>query len=64
MIRRNTDALSLITNNVRNTVDHCLTISHGLIDQENLCAKSFKMTDVVVVVSKLVNFIWLKEMNQ
>lgn len=63
MTRRKTGVLLLVTNDMKNIMDRCVIISHCLIDQENLYAKSFEMTNVFGVVSKPVNFIWLKGMN-
>lgn len=54
---------SRIFNDVNNTMDHDLIILHCLLRQENLCVKSRKMTNVITVVSKLVNFIGSKEIN-
>jgi hypothetical protein len=38
-------------------------VYHCLIHQENLCAKSVKITNVVTVVAKLVNYIRSQGLN-
>jgi hypothetical protein len=63
MSGRNSGMSSLITNDVKNITDHDLIICHCLIHHENMCAKSLKMTNVVTVVSKFVNFIMSKGIN-
>jgi hypothetical protein len=42
---------------VKNTTGCNLSVYHCLIHEENLCAKSIKMTNIVAAVAKLVNCI-------
>jgi hypothetical protein len=46
-----------------NTTGRDLFVYHCLIHQENLCAKSVKMTNVITVVAKLVYYIRSKGLN-
>jgi hypothetical protein len=55
MSGNNSGLSSLITKDVKNTTSSDLFVYHCLIHQENLCAKSVKITNVVTVVAKLVN---------
>jgi hypothetical protein len=63
MAGKNGGLPSLITKDVKNTTGRDLFAYHCLIHQENLCAKSVKMTNVVTVVAKLVNYIRSKGLN-
>jgi hypothetical protein len=55
---KNIGLSSLITKDVKNTFAY-----HCLIHQENLCAKSVKITNVFTVVAKLINYIRSKGLN-
>jgi hypothetical protein len=57
VIRRNSGVSSHITNEVRNTTKGDMIKCHCLIHKENLCVKFLKMTNVVTVVPKLINFV-------
>jgi hypothetical protein len=63
MAGNNSGLSSLITKDVENTTGCNLFVCHCLIRQENMCAKSVKMTNVVTVVAKLVNFIRSQGLN-
>jgi hypothetical protein len=60
---KNSGLSSFITKDVKNATGRDLFVCHCLIHQENLCAKSVKMTNVVTVVAKLVDYIRSKGMN-
>jgi len=63
MVRRNGGESMLISNDVKNTRNRDLIICHSLLHQENLFTKSLKVENVVTIVSKLVNFVTSKGMN-
>jgi hypothetical protein len=58
--RKNSGLSLLITEDMKNTqqVYHCLT------HQENQCAKSVKMINVITVAAKPVNYIGSKEVKR
>jgi hypothetical protein len=60
---KNSGLSSLVTKDVKNTTGHDLFLNHCLIHQENLCAKSVKITNAVTVVAKLVDYIRSKGLN-
>jgi hypothetical protein len=63
MAGKNSGLSSLITKDVKNKTGRDLFVYHCLIHQENLCAKSAKITNVFTVVAKLVNYIRSKGLN-
>jgi hypothetical protein len=64
VVRRNSGVSPLVTNYVKNRVDCNLIICFYLIKQEDPCPKSVGLTNVVTVVSKLLNFIASKGTSQ
>jgi hypothetical protein len=48
--RRIYGVFALITNNMKNTMDHSLRIFHGLIHQRNVCVKSSKNMNIGAVI--------------
>jgi hypothetical protein len=63
MAGRNSGVSSLIIEDVKNKTVRYLTISHCWLHQENLCAKSLVITNVVTTASKLATFIRPKIRN-
>jgi hypothetical protein len=63
MAGKNSGMSLLITKDVKNTTGRDLFLYHCLMHQENPCAKSVKMTNVVTVVAKLGNYIRSKGLN-
>jgi hypothetical protein len=59
---KNSGLSSLVTEDVKNTTGRDLFVYHCLIHQENVSAKSVKVTNVTVV-AKLVNYIGSKGLN-
>jgi hypothetical protein len=53
MARCNSGLLSLLTDDVKYTIDRDLMISHCLIHQDSLCAKLLKMAYVVPLLRKM-----------
>jgi hypothetical protein len=64
MVGRNSGVSSFITNDVKSTTNRDLIIRRCLIHQRDLCTKSFKVTNVVTVVSKFVSFVRSEGMNR
>jgi hypothetical protein len=61
-IWRKSGVSSLITSDVKNTKNSSMIMS--LLDKpRKMCAKSLKVMNVVMIVSKLVNFVMSKGMN-
>ena len=48
--------INLLQNESSKAANNSVTQFYGVIHQENLCAKSFKMDNVMFVVTKTVNF--------
>jgi galactitol-specific phosphotransferase system IIB component len=60
---KNTGLSSLITKDMKNITGRYLFVYHCLVHQGNLCAISVKMTNVITVVAKLVNYVRSKGLN-
>lgn len=63
MVGKNSGLTTLISQEAKALTSHDLIACHCLLHQEHLCAKSLRMTNVVAIIVKLVNFIRSKGLN-